>query len=211
LYNVIAEDTIISRPIPDSNLHKGHHLISIYTGYSLHISRDEVTSYFNYKGHHFPLDVDYKYFRGKNEYAVSLFYNNIRLSSDIPDVTSSLLHYTDNIYVSFDFLYNRKLSVFPAGKAQYYIGGKVKSMINYREHYYATDKSGFNFEQTNSLNLDISITREIFSKKDLLYFNVNAPLLTYSLYNNVYNEKAYLNVIIDINNSDSRLHLLTQN
>lgn len=184
-----------------NNIKKAH-LFTVSTGYSYHIVKDDVVSPSIYSGSKIPIRVNYFYQGFKNRQTFSFFFNRVKLKSDIPDLPNNLSHYTDNVYSSLDYSYNKRIYNLSIYQVQCFLGGKYKSFLNYRVHYFLENQAEFTFEQINSIGLNLLIEKRFFCSEDFIQFSMHTPFIAYSIYNNIYSEKAYMNQIININNSN---------
>ena len=185
------------------------YLLTIHTGYSFYESKDDVISPFLYSGSSIPINIGYKYFSKNIRRVFSLYYDKVKLQSSITDLPDGLLHYTNNIYVFLESSYNKRIYTSSKSNIDCFLGGKFKSIFNFREHYYSESMTEFNLEQFNSLCLNFLLEKMVLSNKSIININFTMPIITYSIYNNIFNEKAYFNQLINIDNSNINLgHIL---
>jgi len=163
------------------------HLISVGTGYSKHIERDGAISPFIYRGIATPFEISYKYFGTKSRHTFSLYFDNLQLTPSIPDYANAYIyHYMQNLNISMDYSYNRKIYTAPKIKTMFFIGGKFETFLNFRSH--ATDN--LMFDQFNSINLNILAEKRFVNNKHILLFNFSMPIISYALMRGTYNGRA---------------------
>jgi hypothetical protein len=163
ILSTYAQDTI-------SNYNKKNQ-IYIGTGYSKHIIQDDVISPFIYKGAKAPIWIKYKYFGNKYIHNISFYYDKLNLESELTNRNNYFSHYSRNINGYFSYSLIRKIYSFNGIKTYLFIGGKFKSYLNYRNHYYTNKDQASVGEQNTSLDLNLSLNKSYNSKNDLITYS----------------------------------------
>lgn len=172
--------------------------IFLSTGYSKHIIQDDLISPYIYKGTKAPIWIRYKHFGKKYIHNILIYYDQLDLESKITNRSSYFSHFSKNINGFFGYSVDRKVYSFNEIKTDLFIGGKIESYINYRNHYYTTNDQSTTGEQSTCLGLNFSIIKKYNSKNDLITYSFSLPLLSYVLMSNMYNA----NVSDQINDVD---------
>jgi hypothetical protein len=196
LSKIYTQDTIqtfvikTNKQKPDTAMFDKLHMFSISTGYSSHSERDEAISPFIYRGTTSPFVIDYKYIGLNSIQTFSAFVDQLNLTSSIPNYKSyGLDHYVQNTNFYIDYSYNRKLFTFPKIRTMLFIGGKIESLLNLRNHYFAftNGEEEYMFDQFNSVDLNILVEKRFTNKKNILLFNCSMPFISYALMRGTYN------------------------
>jgi len=177
LLSLFAQDSIC--------LKKNH--ISVSSGYSKHIIQDEVISPLNYKGNKLPLWIKYKRYGNKYLQNISLFYNRVGLESNITHKDHYYSHYTENINAYFAYSVEKRIHSIKNINTDIYLGAKIKSYINYRNHSYTSDIQTITGEQNSSLDLNTKFIKVYNTQGDFISYNFNFPLIAYILMPDMYN------------------------
>lgn len=172
------------------------HSIAIYTGYSLHIIRDDAISPFIYRGATAPVELKYSFSGKKSRHKAFLYFDKLTLKPSIPDYSNkNLNHYVQNVNISLGYSYHRKIIKVPSVNTVFFIGAEIGSLVNYRQHYFVSSTGYAMFDQFNSLALSALIEKKFKNKKQILSVNFSIPIITYALLRGTYN--AYVGKKID--------------
>jgi len=175
-----AQDSLTTSP---------QHLLSLSTGLSNHMVRDDIMSPFIYGGSQLPILLTYNYRGIKNRHTITAFYDNLELTSSITDKgTSSHSHYVKNLNVFLDYSYDRKAFTLEQINTECFLGGRISSFLNSRILYYSNQNSEPSAEVMMNLALDALLEVKLDkSSDDLLSFHVCVPLISYVLLDDRYN------------------------
>jgi hypothetical protein len=211
LLKILAQDTIKTIIIktdnqkPDTVKFDRLHIFSISTGYSSHAERYEAVSPFIYRGTTSPFGIDYKYVSTRSLRTFSAYFDQLKLTSSIPNYNSyGLTHYIQSYNFYIDYSYNRKLFIFSEIKTMLFVGGKIESLFNLGIHNFLNGSQEPMLDQFNSIDLNIIIEKKFANEKNILLFNYSMPLMSYVLMRGTYNG----NVSDKINPSDFNSDLL---
>ena len=195
---IYAQDSVL--------IQKKKHQIIISTGLSKHIIQDDVISPLIYKGVKAPIWIKYKHFGAKFNHNFYAYFNQLELKSDITNRDSYFSHYTDNINGYLSYSVNRKIHSTSKYGTDIFIGGKFKSYINYRNHYYTINGQAISGEQSTSIDFILSLNKRYNSNDDLITFNLNYPIISYVLMSGMFNA----NVSPQISEVDTDKNLIAQ-
>lgn len=208
---ILAQDTTKTIVIktdnqkPDTVKFDRLHMFSISTGYSSHAERYEAISPFIYRGKTSPYVIDYKYIGTRSLQTFSAYFDQLKLTSSIPNYKSyGLTHSIQNYNFYIDYSYNRNLFTFPEIRTILFVGGKIESLFNLGIHNSVIGENDLMLDQFNSIDLNIIIEKKFANKKNILLFNYSMPLMSYVLMRGTYNS----NVSDKINPSDFNGDLL---
>lgn len=180
--------------------------IHISTGFSNHITQDDIVSPFIYKGTKMPIWLIYKHHGNNYVHNISAYYDRLDLESRITDKSSSSSHYSKNTNGYFSYSVVRKIYSMNEFKSDIYVGGKLKSYINYRNHYYTNYDQTTIGEQSTSLDINLSLIKKYSPQNDLISYSFSFPIVSYVLMANMFN----VNVCDQINNVDPFKNLMVQ-
>jgi len=167
---------------------KNHHLLSISTGYSKQIIRDEVISPFIYKGQAMPIELCYNLIGTKNYHILSIQFNKVNLKSKIPDYANyKLIHYVKSTTVDFKYSFKRKFPKLSIFNSDFFMGGGFNSFFNYRDHYFTELDDEFMFDFFNSISFEAYLKKKFRSENNILSVNIELPLISYVLMRQTYN------------------------
>ena len=208
IYQIIFFSLIVSSIHAQDSvlLQKKKHQIIISTGLSKHIIQDDVISPLIYKGIKAPIWIKYKYFGDKYNHNFYAYFNQLELKSDITNKDSYFSHYTDNINGYLSYSINRKIHSIRKYRTDIFMGGKLKSYINYRNHYYTINSQATSGEQSTSIDFILSLNKRYNSNYDLITFNLNYPVISYVLMSGMFNA----NVSPQIHEVDTDKNLIAQ-
>lgn len=191
----------------DSTLVAGkRNQIIVSSGYSKHIIRDDVISPYIYKGIQAPVWIKYNHSGNKYLHRFQVYYSSLELESVITNSDNYFEHYSQNINGLFSYSLTRKIYTFKKAGIDLYIGGKYKSFLNYRQHYYTENSQSTTGEQSNSLDFISSVYKKYNSSGDIFSFSLNFPVISYVLLSDMFNA----NVSTQINEIDPHKNLITQ-
>ncbi len=197
---------LVESKAQDSLTMKPQHLLSMSTGLSNHIVRDDIMSPLIYEGSQLPILLTYNYQGIKNRHTITAFFDNLELTSSITDKgTSSHSHYVKNLNVFLDYSYDRKAFTFEQINTECFLGGRISSFLNSRILYYSNQNSEPSAEVMMNLALDALLEAKLDkSSDDFLSFHVCVPLISYVLLDDRYN------ATIEYTESDLDKNLLGQ-
>jgi hypothetical protein len=183
-------------------LFEPQHLFTLSTGFSSHTVRDEMMSPLLYRGTQAPLALLYQ-FRGKeNRHTVLLYYDNTELNSSITQIINekSVSHYIKNLNLNFEYSFSTKGVVFEDLHTTLFLGARLSSILNLRQHYFMQDMNQFSLEQMTGLGLHLLTETAIQQESNnYLRVEVNIPCISYVLLPEPYNAKVSENFsFIDI-------------
>jgi hypothetical protein len=182
LVDVNAQDSLSPAP---------QHILSLSSGVSNHMVRDDIMSPVIYEGSQLPILLTYKYRGIENRHTITAFYDNLELTSSITDKgTSSHSHYVKSLNVILDYSYDRKVFTFEQINTECFLGGRVSASLNTRVLYYSNQNSEFFGDVMTSLALDALLGTTLDkSSDDFLSFHLCVPLISYVLLDDRYNSK----------------------
>jgi len=179
LVNLIAQEP--TAPLPQN-------IFGLSTGICSHIVKDDLMSPLIYKGTQSPIYISGKYLNSNTRFSLSLFYDELDLESSITDKSYYLNHYSKNTNILLDCSLNKKFYSFENIKLTCFAGGKLKLLINSRDHYYTTDVDYVFGDNMASGDINFFIEKHFSnSEKSLMYFNFSMPLAAVVYNNNKYN------------------------
>jgi hypothetical protein len=188
------------------------HILSLYTGFSKYIERDDAMSPFKYRGHTTPIEISYRYIGSKSRQIFYTNFDHLELRSSLPNFENAgLSHYVQNTNIQFGYSYLRKAFSLPKYKSNLYIGGEINSLLNLRQHAYIYNNEFIMLDQFNSLGFKAQIEKQFVNKKRVAFFSINIPVVSYVLMGNTYN--AYVGEKTDpvMNYSGNMLLYLAKN
>ena len=167
---------------------KKYNLLSISTGYSKQMIRDEAISPFIYKGQAMPIELCYNSMGVKNYHILSFQYNNINLRSKIPDYANyKLIHYVKSTTFDFKYSFKRRLPGVSIFNSDFFMGGGFNSFFNYRDHFFTEMNDEFMFDFFNSISFDACLEKKFRSENNILSISIDLPLISYVLMRQTYN------------------------
>jgi len=166
------------------------YLITLSSGISLHTVRDEMMSPLLYRGTQAPLAFLYQ-FRGiENRHTVVFYYDNTELNSSITQIINerAVSHYIMNLNLNFEYSFSTKAAVFEDLRTTLFLGARLSSILNVREHYFIQGKSQTSGEQMTGLGIHLLTETAIQQKSNnYLRVEVNIPCISYVLLSGFYN------------------------
>jgi hypothetical protein len=164
------------------------HSISITTGYSRQILRDEVASPLLYRGVNSPFFFEYDYNTSKGRHSIAFIIGSTKLRSSVANKIASYTNYADNFNALISYSYGKDANVFQHINVKSYWGFTFLSVFNYRNLHFDNSSTIPFFEQLNSLGANFLIEKYIGLKKlDFARFKINLPFVAYVALNNRYN------------------------
>jgi hypothetical protein len=186
---------IQAQDIDTFHLDKSHYF-SLYTGFSRYIERDDAMSPFIYRGHSLPIEISYSYFGSKSRQIFYANFDNLRLISSLPnDENAGLNHYVKSINIQMGYSYLRRAFRSAKYQSDFYFGGEINSLLNLRQQAYINNNEFIMLDQFNSLGLKVQLEKRFANNKQVAFFSLNIPLVSYVLIGDTYN--AYVGKKID--------------
>jgi hypothetical protein len=185
------------------------HSFTLSTGVSLHAVRDEMMSPLLYHGTQAPLTFAYRYRGSENRHTVLFNYDNTELHSSITRRTNDVAtsHYIDNLHLTFEYTFSTRAAVFDGLNTSCFVGARLSSIFNLRNHYFLRDTKHMSAEQMTGLGLYLLTETSFQNGSDnFLSVEIGIPCISYALLNNRYNA----NVGEDLNDLDLEQDLLWQ-
>jgi hypothetical protein len=163
---------------------------SLSTGISSHAVRDEMISPLLYRGTQAPLAFSFRYRGIENRHAVLFYYDNTELNSSITrsfsDVAES--HYIKNLNLNFEYSIAHNVATFEDLHTTGFLGVRLSSIFNMRNHYVLQDKNHMSAEQMTGLGIHV-LTETTLERESNNYLRVeiNIPCISYVLLGDRYN------------------------
>lgn len=162
-------------------------LFTLSTGMSLHSVRDEMMSPLIYRGTQIPIEFSYRYLGLSNRHTILLCYDDTDLNSSITNRTKEL-HYIKNLNLNFEYSFSTKIAALEGFSTTCFLGARLSSMLNMRNHYFMQGKSHTSAEQMNSLGIYLLTETSLQNaSNNFLSVEINIPFISYALLNNRYN------------------------
>jgi hypothetical protein len=177
-----AQDSLTATP---------QHLLSLSTGLSNHMVRDDIMSPFVYGGSQLPILLNYDYRGIIHRHTITAFYDNLELTSSITDKgTSSHSHFVKNLNFFLEYSYDRKAFTFEQINTECFLGGMASAILNPRILYYSNQNGEFSGDFMMNLAFDALLETKLDkSSEDFLSFHICVPLISYVLLDDIYNSK----------------------
>jgi hypothetical protein len=185
------------------------HLFTFSSGLSSHTIRDEMMSPLLYRGTQIPLAFTYR-FRGlENRHTVLFYFDNTELNSSISKVINeaAVSHYIKNLNLNFEYSYAKKVIMLEDFNTTGFLGVRLSSILNLRNHYFLRDKNHMSAEQMTGLGIYL-LAETSFQQEsnNFLRVEINIPCISYVLLADRYNA----NVSDKFDNVDFEESLLWQ-
>jgi hypothetical protein len=159
------------------------HYFSFNSGFSKNVIKDDAMSPYIYSGSNVPVNLNYRYIGNKSRQNASVYFDNVKLNTS----ATSAARPVKNLNALIEYSYNRLFYSVPKYRVQFFIGGKFKSLLNLRQFDFLSGNNSLIFEQINSLDINFNIEKQFLTKNDFISFNLNLPVIAYSVWNNIYN------------------------
>lgn len=164
-----------------------NHLVTFSTGMSSHSIRDEMMSPLIYRGSQIPIEVSYQYLGSSNRHTLLFYYDNSELNSSITKRTREL-HYIKNLNLNFEYSFATKTAEFQNLNTTFFLGARLSSMLNMRNHYFIQGTSHASAEQMTGLGIYILTETTVQNNsKNFLSVEINIPFISYALLTSRYN------------------------
>jgi len=185
------------------------HLLTLSSGISSHTVRDEMMSPLLYRGTQIPLAFTYR-FRGlENRHTALFYFDNTELNSSITKTMNdyAVSHYIKNLHLNLEYSFSTKAAVFEDLNATCFLGARLSSNLNLRNHYFLQDKNHMSAEQMTGLGIyllsETSLQKE---SNNFLRVEISIACISYVLLTDRYNA----NVSEKFDNVDFEQSLLWQ-
>lgn len=171
---------------------KHQHFIGISSGISQMLIQDETVSPFIYEGVRMPLEISYRYNSPNCRQLLFVNYFSSTLTSLISNKLNNLNYYEENQNLSIEYSYSRKVYTLSKHNTDFFLGGEIGSMTNFRQHHFVFYNNDPNtapvMDQINSISVNFLIEKKFANHgKDILCLKINTPIISYTLMNNMYN------------------------
>jgi hypothetical protein len=175
--------------------HKSH-IISLYTGFSKYIERDDAMSPFKYRGHSMPIEISYRFNSTKCRLIFYANFDNLKLTSSLQNYENAgLNHYVQSTNIQMGYSYLRRALTFTKYRSDLYFGGEINSVFNLRQQAYIGNNKFLMLDQFNSLGFKAQLEKRFANSKQVAFVSLNIPLVSYVLMGDTYN--AYVGKKID--------------
>jgi hypothetical protein len=185
------------------------HLFTLSTGITAHSIRDEMMSPLRYRGTQAPLALSYRFRGSEHRHTVLLSYDNTELHSSITKTSNdaAVSHYINNLHLNVEYSFSTRAAVFENLNTTCFVGGRLTSTLNLRNHVFLQDKNHMSAEQMTGLGIHV-LTETVLQQEsnNLLRVEINIPCISYVLLANRYNA----NVSEKLDNVDFEQSLLWQ-
>jgi hypothetical protein len=166
------------------------HLLTLSTGISSHTVRDEMMSPLLYRGTQAPLAFSYRYRGVENRHTVLLYYDNTDLKSSITKSTNdvAVAHYINNLHLNFEYSFSARAAVLENLHTSCFLGARLSSIFNLRNHFFMQDKNHMSAEQMTGLGIHLLTETAIQPESNnFLRVEINIPCVSYVLLADRYN------------------------
>jgi len=164
------------------------HIFSLYTGFVKYIERDDAMSPFKYRGHSSPVELSYRYNSLKSRHIFYANFDDAKLTSSIPNYENAgLNHYVLSTNIQMGYSYLRKAFSLLKFQSNLYLGGEIGSLLNLRQHAYIDNNEFLMMDQFNSLGFKAQLEKRFTNRKQLAFFSINIPVVSYVLMGDTYN------------------------
>jgi hypothetical protein len=169
---------------------ESQHLLTLSSGISSHTVRDEMMSPLMYRGTQMPLAFTYRYRGLVNRHTVLLYFDNTELNSSITRSTNDVAvsHYINNLHLTFEYSFSTRAAVFDNLNTTCFVGARLSSILNLRNHFFLPDKNHMSAEQMTGLGIHV-LTETVLQQEshNVLRVEMNIPFISYVLLTNRYN------------------------
>jgi hypothetical protein len=164
------------------------YIFSFFTGFTNYTERDDAMSPFKYRGNSIPIEISYRYFSTKSRQVFYSHFDNLRLSSSLPDYENAgLNHYVQSTNIQMGYSYLRRAFRFAKYQSDLYFGGEFNSLLNLRQHAYINSNEYLMLDQFNSLGFKAQLEKRFAGNKQFAFVNLNIPFISYVLMGDTYN------------------------
>ena len=141
-----------------------------------------------YRGHSLPIEISYRYFGTKSHQIFYANFDNLRLISSLPDYENAgLTHFVQNTNIQMGYSYLRRAFRLAKYQSDLYFGGEINSLLNLRQHAYIYNNKFLMLDQFNSLGFKAQLEKRFARNKQVAFFSLNIPFVSYVLMGNTYN------------------------
>jgi hypothetical protein len=159
--------------------HKSH-IISLYTGFSKYIERDDAMSPFKYRGHSMPIEISYRFNSTKCRLIFYANFDNLKLTSSLQNYENAgLNHYVQSTNIQMGYSYLRRALTFTKYRSDLYFGGEINSVFNLRQQAYIGNNKFLMLDQFNSLGFKAQLEKRFANSKQVAFVSLNIPLVSY--------------------------------
>ena len=172
----------------DSVQNKPKHSLAFSSGFSRHITRDEVASPILYRGDNLSVLIEYTFSGNKSRHNFTLNFSKSYLYSSYTNNLITKPNSADNSSGLLSYSYSRDANIFQHFKMNGYWGITLLSVLNYRDFQFSNSNNYPFFEQINSIGANFLIEKNVGpEKKDRVSFKMNFPFVAYVIFNERYN------------------------
>jgi hypothetical protein len=169
---------------------ESQHLLTLSSGISSHTVRDEMMSPLMYRGTQMPLAFTYRFRGPVNRHTVLLYFDNTELNSSITKSANNVAgsHYINNLHLTFEYSFSTRAAVFDNLNTTCFVGARLSSILNLRNHYFLPDKNHMSAEQMTGLGIHV-LTETVLQQgsNNFLRVEINIPCISYVLLTDRYN------------------------
>ena len=166
------------------------HLLTLSSGISSHAMRDEMMSPLVYRGTQIPLAFTYR-FRGlENRHTALFYFDNTELNSSITKVINDapVSHYINNLHLNFEYSFSTKTALFEDLNTTCFLGARLSSMLNLRNHHFLQNNNHMSAEQMTGLGIHVLTETTLQQESNnFLRVEINIPCISYVLLTDRYN------------------------
>lgn len=143
-----------------------------------------------YRGTQIPLAFTYRFRGSVNRHAVVFSYDDTELNSSITksinDVAVS--HYINNLHLTFEYSFSTRAAVFENLHTTLFLGARLSSVLNLRNHYFQRYDNLMSAEQMTGLGIHL-LTETAFQQQsdNYLRLEIYIPCVSYVLFPERYN------------------------
>jgi hypothetical protein len=143
-----------------------------------------------YRGTQIPLAFTYR-FRGlENRHTALFYFDNSELNSSITKVINDapVSHYINNLHLIFEYSFSTKTALFEDLHTTCFLGARLSSMLNLRNHHFLQDNNHMSAEQMTGLGIHVLTETTLQQESNnFLRVEINIPCISYVLLTNRYN------------------------
>jgi len=187
----------------DSLVHHTQHYISVQSGYSRHMVKDDVISPLVYSGSQIPILLNWQMSARKGQHSITGYYDYVKLTSSITITSPAEAFYAENHNAFIKYSYNRKIVTFTQWETSVFAGPELKFLLNQRDHYYNNYTHYNTGEFISSLELSFLVLKEFSKSQDKFSFRYNMSVIAYDMLNYLYNANVPKKLNIDASQNTS--------